>query len=73
MSSRQQQVGVVLAVAALVMCAGVAVAQRGPAASIATIINSAACKMVDKNVVSACFDSMSAGKKNAMANRVVSG
>ncbi|CAL4984503.1 unnamed protein product [Urochloa decumbens] len=64
MLSRQQVR--LLAVAALValMCAA-AVAQ-GP------ITGSAQCKMVDPNVVNACFKSFGAGKKNAMADRVIS-
>jgi hypothetical protein len=53
---------VLLAVAALlvaVMCAGVAVAQ-GPASAIS---RSAACQMVDPNVVNGCFKSFGQGMK----------
>ncbi|CAN6372061.1 unnamed protein product [Urochloa humidicola] len=62
--SRQAQLVAVAALVALMCAAAVA---QGPVSS------TEACKIVDKNVVDACFKSFGQGNKNAMADRVISG
>ncbi|CAL4981135.1 unnamed protein product [Urochloa decumbens] len=55
-----------LTVGALVALMCTAAVAQGP------ISSTAACKIVDKNVVNACFKSFGQGKQNAIADRVIS-